>query len=85
MINAHRTIISSEKITDNLSHILSASSDETILYLKVDLKIEGKGGPFQTEKSFRNNIFGLEDMRNTILSFSTEERVRKYFGIGEEE
>ena len=61
---------------------MSISADGTIVYLKIVLSVSDK--PFSTEKSFRNNIFGLEDMDLTIKSLNDESKVRKYFGIGEE-
>ncbi len=83
MINGYRTLISKEEISDNLIHTIFVSLDESIVYLKVNLSIDDKLGPFQTEKSFKNNIFGLEDMQITISSLDTEEKVKKYFGIGD--
>ena len=83
MLNESRTIISKERIIDNLTHIVSISIDESIVYLKVDLIVKDKPGPFNTEKTFRNNVFGLEDMQITKRSLDSEEKVKKYFGIGE--
>ena len=83
MIDGHRTIISKEELTDNLTHTVSISADESMVYLKINLEVEGKKEPFNTEKSFRNNVFGLEDMQITISSLDNEHKVKKYFGIGE--
>ena len=85
MISGNRTTISKNEITDNLTHVVSVYADESMIYLKVDLAIEGKKGPFNTEKSFRNNIFGLEDMQLTISALNTDQKVKKYFGIEETE
>ena len=83
MINGGRTIVSENEITDNLTHVISVSLDESVVYLKVDLRVNDKQGPFNTEKSFRNNVFGIEDMQLTINALNTEQKVKKYFGIGE--
>ena len=76
-----RTIIEDNELTEKLIHKISVSSDERVMYLKVDYD----NGNFTIEKTFRNNFFGLEDMEITIKSLDTEQKVRKYLGILEGE
>ena len=76
--------VQKNQITNSLTHTVSVSADESMVYLKVDLTAKDKKGPFSTEKSFRNNIFGLEEIDITIKSLDNELKVRRYFGIGED-
>jgi hypothetical protein len=57
------------------------SHDQNMIYLDIDF-LDGK---YTTQKSFRNNAFELQKLEVTQISLNTDQKVRKYFNLGESE
>ena len=76
----YKTTLEEVRISDNLIHTISISSDESVLYLDVDY-MEGK---FRIEKVYKNNTFSLEEMDMKRSMLNSEDKVRKYLNLGEQ-
>lgn len=77
-MNGYKKIIEKYDITDNLKHIVSISTDEEKLFLNVEYD-----GRYTVEKMFKNNSLGLMDLQMTREKLNNEEKVLKYFGLGD--
>jgi len=79
----YRITIEKNKLSDNLLHKISVSSDEENVFLVIDY-MDGK---FVIEKIFRNNPMGLSEMEAVMESLDDDEKIKKYLkiDIGEEE
>lgn len=73
----NKKVIEEESITDNLKLTTAMTFDEERIFLIVDYL----NGKFTIEKNFKNNYFELEDFNKAKKQFSTEENVKKYFGL----
>lgn len=77
-MSGYKRKIEEHKISDNLMHIISISTDEEKLFLNVEYRKN-----FKIEKNFKNNSIGLMDLQMIRESLNDEEKVSKYLGIGE--
>jgi hypothetical protein len=73
-----KRLIETKKISRDLKINILMSLDQSTMFLDIFYK-EGK---FRIQKSFTNNIFGIENMENTVKQFDTDEKVKGYFGLG---
>ena len=75
-----RTTLETNELSENLSHKVQISSNEETVYLVIRY-MEDR---FLVEKMFRNNFFGLEDLRKMQEKLDTEEKMIQYLGLGDE-
>ena len=80
-MNGFRTTLEMNELSENLSHKVQISSNEDTIYLVVKYM----GDRFLIEKMFKNNFFGLEDLRKMQEKLDTEEKVIQYLGLGDKE
>ena len=73
-----RKTLETTDLSDSLSHTIQISNDEETVYLKVKYLDR-----FLIEKMFRNNYFGLEDLKKVQKTLDTEEKVVQYLGLGD--
>ena len=78
----YRITIEKNKLSDNVLHKISISSDEESVFLVIDY-MDGK---FVIQKTFRNNPMGVSEMEAVMRSLDDEEKIKKYLkiDIGEE-
>jgi hypothetical protein len=79
-MRGYRNTIETNQITDDLLHKIQITSDEEKVFLVVEYK---PGKSFTIEKHFNNNYIGLALLEQEIERFNTEDKVIKYFGLGE--
>lgn len=70
--------IEKHNITDNLSHVIFINQNNDGLVARIVYK-----NKFIVEKSYRNNMFGLDQMMRFRESLNNEDAVRQYLGIKE--
>jgi hypothetical protein len=73
-----RQMLEKHNITENLQHVINITLDQQYLSVRVDYR----GGKFVTEKTFPNNMFGLEALQEFKDSMNTEDKVKSYFKLG---
>lgn len=67
--------IEEKEITEKLKRTVFRSFDQNNMVLEIAYK-----KLFKIERTFTNNIKGIEEMEKTMLEFDSEEKVSKYFG-----
>jgi hypothetical protein len=72
-----RQMIEEAKISNNLKRTLYMSFDKSELYLKIDY-LKGK---FTIEKTFQNNIDGLEKLETSKNELDEESKVKLYLKL----
>jgi hypothetical protein len=77
-MKGYKRIIEKDEISDMLNHMISISTDQERIFLNVEYD-----GRFTIEKMFKNNSLGLMDLHLTREKLDSEEKVLKYFNIGE--
>jgi len=73
----NKQVIEKYELADKLEVKISVTYDETKVYLDIDY-MEGK---FTIQRNFTNNYIGLEELESAKTEFSSEEAVKKYFGL----
>lgn len=82
-MDSFKQTIETKQITDNLTHKISISGNESDVYLIVKYN-DGKLN-LLVEKTFRNNYLGLEQLSDIRQKFSTEQYLFEYLGISKGE